>query len=138
MDFDFTSIIKPQLFRETVIRALLLVYHSRYRIELPSAGRTRLTKQAEQSRYVFHAAYASPVQRGNTSVLEDVVPLRDIPVQIQIPEAVRCVRLIPEGTELAFAQEGGILAFTLPCVTLYQGVEIGYEGNPDGERGTTA
>ena len=116
-----------QLFREVVIRALKLVYNPKYAVSLPSAGRTRLTKQAEHGRYVFHAAYASPIQRGNTSVLEDVVALRDVPVRIQIPETVTHVRLIPDGRELAFSQKDGALEFTLPCVELYQGAEIDYQ-----------
>ena len=115
-----------QLFREVVIRALKLVYSPRYTVGLPSAGRTRLTKQEEKGRYVFHTAYASPIQRGNTSVIEDVLTLKDIPVRVSIPETVKCVRLIPEGREIAFSEKGGAVEFTLPEVTLYQGAEILY------------
>ena len=115
-----------QLFREVVIRALSLIYKPRYQIGIPSAGRTRLTLQPEHSRYVFHAAYASPIQRGNTSVIEDAVPLRDIPVQIRIPETVKQVKLIPEGTDIGFIQENGTVRFNIPCVKLYQGVEVDY------------
>lgn len=115
-----------QLFREVVIRALKLVYRPKYTVDLPSAGRTRLTKQEEKGRYVFHAAYASPIQRGNTSVIEDVLTLNDIPVRVSIPETVKCVRLIPEGTEISFSRKDGAIEFTLPKVTLYQGAEIVY------------
>ena len=52
--------------------------------------------------------------------------LNDIPVRVSIPETVKCVRLIPEGREIAFSEKGGAVEFTLPEVTLYQGAEILY------------
>ncbi|MCR4577353.1 MAG: beta-galactosidase trimerization domain-containing protein [Clostridiales bacterium] len=115
-----------QLFREVVIRALGLVYRPRYSVGLPSAGRTRLTRQSEQRRYVFHAAYASPIQRGNTSVIEDIVPLHGVPVRISIPEEIKKARLIPQKTEISFARKGDAVEFSIPCLELYQGVELVY------------
>ncbi|MBQ3669584.1 MAG: beta-galactosidase trimerization domain-containing protein [Clostridia bacterium] len=115
-----------QLFREAVIKALRLVYRPRYTADLPSAGRTRLTRQAEFSRYVFHAAYASPIQRGNTSVIEDIVPLHGVNVICDIAEPVKQVRLIPSGEGLPFDQGEGRVSFTIPKVELYQGLEIDY------------
>ncbi|MBQ2957849.1 MAG: beta-galactosidase trimerization domain-containing protein, partial [Clostridia bacterium] len=67
-----------QLFREMLIRALKLIYTPRYSVTLPSAGRTRLTAQPDKNRYVFHAAYGSPIQRGRTSVIEDLPPIYQV------------------------------------------------------------
>ena len=115
-----------QLFREVVIRALRLVYEPRYNVTIPSAGRTRLTHQKNENRYVFHITYASPIQRGNASVIEDVVPLYEIPIHIQLPETIKCVRLIPERRDIDFIQKNGEIEFSIPCVNLYQGVELSY------------
>lgn len=116
-----------QLFREAVIAALRLIYRPRYRVELPSAGRTRLTRQPEQGRYVFHAAYASPIQRGRTLVLEDMPPIRDLAVAVELAETVRSVRLVPSMEEIPFARQNGELTFTIPCVRCYQMAEIRVE-----------
>ena len=113
-----------QVFRETFIAALRRVYAPVYRIALGSAGRTRLTVQPEKRRYVLHAAYASPVQKGRISVLEDMPALREIAVEMNLPEKAAHVRLAPSGEEIPFTQEGGAVRFEIPCVQCHQIVEI--------------
>ena len=113
-----------QLFREVVLKALARIYTPVYRASLPSAGRTRLTFQPEDSRYVFHAAYASPIQRGFVSVLEDMPAIADVRVEAAIPHPVECVVLVPGGEALPFTQENGKLSFTIPVVQCHQAVEI--------------
>lgn len=113
-----------QLFREVFLKALSLVYSPIYSVRLPSAGRTRLTHQPEHSRYVFHAAYASPIQRGKISVLEDMPAIANVAVEISMKECVQNVSLIPSGENIPFAQEDGKLKFTVPEVQCHQAVEI--------------
>ena len=111
-----------QLFREVLIAALRRIYTPVYTVGLPSAGRTRLTLQ--DGRYVFHAAYASPVQRGVTSVIEDIVPINQVPVTVKMEEKIAAVRLVPSGEEIAFEQAEGVLRFVIPRVYCYQAVEM--------------
>jgi len=113
-----------QLFREVVLKALSLIYTPNYTISLPSGGRTRMTFQPEHNRYVFHAAYASPVQRGRISILEDMPAIPNVEVEIAMAETVSKVALIPSGEALAFTQENGKLRFTIPTVQCHQAVEI--------------
>lgn len=113
-----------QLFRDVYLKALGLIYQPRYSVGLPSAGRTRLTFQPDFNRYVFHAAYASPIQRGVISVLEDMPTLNQIPVQIRMEEPVKQVALIPNGETVPFIQENGVLRFSIPTLQCYQGTEI--------------
>lgn len=116
-----------QLFREVVLKALRLIYESLYTVDLPSAGRTRLTRQPEKNRYVFNIAYASPIQRGSTTVLEDMPALCEIPVEVKLPETVKNIRLVPDGQELPFVQEGSILKFSLPRIQCHAAAEIVYD-----------
>lgn len=113
-----------QLFREVFLKALSLVYAPTYRVQLPSGGRTRLTFQPEHGRYVFHAAYASPIQRGRISVLEDMPAIANVAVEIVMAKAVKKVALVPSGNELPFVQENETLKFVIPAVQCHQAVEI--------------
>lgn len=113
-----------QLFREVFLNALRLVFSPKYTVSLPSAGRTRLTYQPKQNRYVFHAAYASPIQRGAITVLEDMPAMHQVEVHLEMNEPVHRVTSIPNGEPIVFEQIGNHLHFTIPCVQCHQAAEI--------------
>lgn len=114
-----------QLFREMLVRALLSVYTPVFHIDLPSAGRARLISQKEENnRYVFHAAYASPVRRGRVELIEDIVPLYDIKTEVSVSEKVKDVILQPQGEKIPFTQNDGVLKFSIPKIYSHQAVEI--------------
>ena len=69
-------------------------------VEMPSGGRVSLLHQPEQRRYVAHLLYATPHYRGGLELIEDLVPLFDVPVELQVDEPVKKVTLIPDGIEL--------------------------------------
>lgn len=113
-----------QLFREVVLKALGLIYEPKYKVSLPSSGRTRLIYQAEEDRYVLHTAYATPIQRGCITVLEDMPEFRDVPVTVRIDGVVKSVRTVPDLKEISFEQKNGILSFAIPYLQCHQAVEI--------------
>ena len=113
-----------QLFREVISSLIRLLYRPIYEAALPSAGRTALRYQKERNRYVFHLSYASPISRGRTEVIEDIVPIYNTPVSIRLNAGPESVRLVPENEALDFAYEDGTLRFTVPCVNCHQAVEI--------------
>ena len=113
-----------ELYRHVIHCAIRLLYTPRYEVQLPSAGRTRLTWQEREKRYIFHASYVSPIQRGRVAVVEDIVPISDMPVSIRMAEPIRSVTMVPQGEALPFIQEKGVLRFTIPRVDCYQAVEI--------------
>lgn len=116
-----------QVHREAFLRALRLIYRPLCRVSLPSQGRVRLTYQSAQDRYVLHTAYASPIQRGWASVIEDIVPLYQVRAEIDLPRPAVRVRLVPSLEELPFEQTDGCLRFAIPCVNGHQAVEIDVE-----------
>ena len=61
-----------QLFRDTLCGALALLYTPEVKADLPSGGRTRLCLREKDS--VLHLMYGQPIQRGITSVIEDLPP----------------------------------------------------------------
>ncbi len=113
-----------QLFRDLLVNALKLVYTPKARIDLPSGGRNRLTLQKAQRRYVLHMGYAAPVQRGRTSVLEDMIPLHDVNAEIDLKESVSSVMLQPQNQSIDFSQNQGVLRFAVPEVRCHQVIEI--------------
>lgn len=113
-----------QIFRDVLVEALRLLYRPVCAVELPSGGRVRLTRQPDKRRYVLHLAYGVPVQRGRTSVIEDLPSLHQIPAAIRLDAPIRCVRTVPDGVELPFAQQDGLLRFTVPDLRIHQAVEL--------------
>ena len=67
---------------------------------LPSAGRISLLLQADRRRYVLHLLYGSPILRGRCHVIEDLPRMTDVRVRLRLPEAVKRLRLVPDGVEL--------------------------------------
>jgi hypothetical protein len=117
-----------QVFRDVLINTLKLIHKPVYTVKnLPSAGRTRLTRQENENRYVFHASYAQPIQRGITSVLEDMPFIDGIEVEIRVPEKIGEIRLITGEREIIpFTQENGVVKFILPKFRMYTGCQMSY------------
>ncbi len=69
-------------------------------VEMPSMGRVNILHQPEHHRYVVHLLYASPIQRGSVRVIEDIVPIYDIPLTVNLPEDIAKAYLIPSGEKL--------------------------------------
>jgi hypothetical protein len=94
-------------------------------VGLPSTGRISLTKQSKEDRSILHLLYANTVTRGaamshaggnNQSgsdrpskpveVIEELLPLYNIPLSLRMNEAVKRVTLEPSGREISFKQNG--------------------------------
>jgi len=116
-----------QVFKETMAAMIALLYTPKYRLNIPSAGRTRLRKQENLNRDILHIGYASPIQRGRTDVIEDIVPLYQIPVEIDVTKEVKGVQLVPEMEKIPYEVKNGILSFTVPRVYNHQMIEIQYK-----------
>ena len=56
---------------------------------LQSSGRINLLHQPEYNRYVAHLLYATPIQRGRAQVIEDLVPIYNTTVELNIEEDIK-------------------------------------------------
>ena len=113
-----------QLARDYVWNVIAHVY-GRLDVEvgLPSMGRVSLMRQEAEGRHILHLLYAAPIARGRgIEVIEDIVPLHDIPVSLRL-DASR-VTLAPEGAELPFERVGDRIEFTVPRLELHQMVVL--------------
>jgi hypothetical protein len=102
--------------RESVLYALnRLLPNKTLRTSLPAQGVVTVQRQPKENRLVNHLLYAAPVRRGNgVEVIEDLVPLRNVSVELAASSPVQDVYLAPSGEKLPFAQEGGVLRTTVP------------------------
>lgn len=83
-------------------------------VDLPSSGRANLLYQPEHHRYVAHLLYASPITRGDAEVIEDLVPIYDTQVILNVPEAIKSVRLIPDNVDLRFSRTHAGISTVVP------------------------
>ena len=95
-------------------------------VQMPSQGRIHMVKREEQHQYVLHLLYASPVQRGAVSVLEDFPTLRDTEVAIHVPETILEARLVPQNTKLPVELTEDGCRLCIPEITCHQMVVLDY------------
>ncbi len=95
-------------------------------VDLPSSGRANLLYQPEHHRYVAHLLYGSPITRGDAEVIEDLVPIYDTQVILNVPETVKSVRLIPDNVELEFTKTIDGLSLVVPKFKCHAAVVFEY------------
>ena len=86
------------------------VYHRRYfknllqmiykkpvvSVDIPTAGRIRMTHQTEQNRYILHLLYSNPIQRGKVSVIEDLPIIANVSVKISVKKVIKRIYTAPQ------------------------------------------
>jgi len=116
-----------RLHRDLFLNALGLIYADpMIKTEMPSAGRISLLHQPDQGRYVAHLLYAPTLQRGRCLVIEDLVPLHDVPLEIRVPETIQRAYLVPGEEALQMARAGDVVRVTVPKVHCHQAVVFAY------------
>ena len=115
-----------QLHRDLVKNCIDLLYDDPLlQVALPSCGRINLTRQPrEGNRLILHLMYANPIKRGDTNVIEDIIPLYNIPVSLKADRDISRVYLAPENEDIEFAVANGRVSFTVPKVEMNQIVVV--------------
>jgi len=102
---------------------------------LPTDGRLNLLDQPKQKRFIAHLLYAPKSLRGaskpegvnkSMEIIEDLIPLRDVRVSVQVPRKINTARLVPENVSLPFTQKDGVVSFTVPEFTAHAMIELSY------------
>ena len=96
------------------------------RAGLPSAGRVNLLHFPEQNRYVVHLLYGPPIQRGIARVIEDLVPLYDVEVTLDVDEPVRSAYTVPEHQVLDIAQKDSGFSIVVPEFSCHTAIVFEY------------
>lgn len=93
---------------------------------MPSAGRATLIHQPHENRYVAHLTYAAPMKRGRCEVIEDIVPLTDVPLTVRLPVKVKRVYAIPSKKRLETKAKGCTTSVVVPRLECHTGVVFEY------------
>jgi hypothetical protein len=116
--------------KETILHALnqLLGTGKTLATSFPAGGIVSLQHQPGESRYVNHLLYALPVKRGkDMEIIEDITPLYEIDVALNLSEQVNRVYLAPQLVELPYQQEGSTIRYKVPVIDCHQMIVIEYQ-----------
>ena len=89
-----------------------------------SCGRVRVRKSKTEKFYALHLLYAPPVNRGNVCLLEDFPVVNGINVELKVAETVKRVVCRPDGEEIPFTYENGVLKFVVDKLRIHKLVVI--------------
>ena len=93
----------------------------------PSTLRATIHEQPVQERQVIHLLHYIPERRGEFfDVIEDVIPLYNLPVSVRVPSIVKQVTAVPQGETLPFAVHDGRVEFVVPVIHGHQMIEVSF------------
>jgi thiol-disulfide isomerase/thioredoxin len=116
-----------RLHRDLFLRCLARIHqHPIVATTMPSCGRINLVHQPAKQRYVAHLLYAPPLQRGRCLVIEDLVPLLDVPVRLSVPEKIKKAYLAPSRKALTLRRQAPGVAIVIPKLVCHQAVVFEY------------
>lgn len=108
---------------EHLLKERLVVYEGPRNLEVV------LNDQPGENREILHFLYYVPEKSSaELNILEDTVPLYEIPVSVCEGErTVKEIRLVPQKESIPFVREEGRVEFTVPKIEGHQMVEINYK-----------
>ena len=113
--------------RQAFINALRLIHRQpMLDVSMPSAARVNLLHQPQHNRYVAHLLYGPGLQRGGCLVIEDLVPLHDVPVTVRLPQQIKAAYLAPQKQPLTVNNDSQTASVTVPEVRNHQAVVFEY------------
>ncbi|WP_432663339.1 beta-galactosidase trimerization domain-containing protein [Wukongibacter baidiensis] len=99
---------------------ILLADNKTLEVSLPAQCFTSLRSQENEKRIIHHIVYASPIQKGSVSVVEDLLQLYDIPIRIRLSKEIKKVYLAPQMQEIPFEYKEGIIYYNVPKIHGHQ------------------
>jgi hypothetical protein len=98
------------------------------RHEGPSTLRITVNEQPAEDRMVVHLLHYIPERRSYyIDVIEDVIPLYDVPVEVRVDRPVKYVHCVPQHCVLPFRQNGSpYVKFVVPEINGHMMLEIGF------------
>lgn len=110
-----------------IMQAIENVYDKSLKVEnFYSCGRVRMRKSVDDGFYALHLLYAPPVNRGNVCLLEDFPDVYNLEIQVNINEKIKKIVSVPDGTELEFEQNNGVVSLKIDKFKLHKMIVFMY------------
>ena len=94
----------------------------------PTTMLAAINDQLSEKRRVVHLLHYIPERRSQAiDIIEDVIPLYQVDLKVQVPQEVARVVCEPQHTDIAFEQQEGSISFTVPKIEGHQMVVIYYQ-----------
>ena len=106
---------------------LKLLYENKVQTTMPVQGRVHLLEQEKEGRYVLHLLYASPVQRGSVSVIEDLPEIQNVEVFVKTEKQIQEIKMIPQNQMIKFYEKDEGILFQIPSIKGHQIVVLNYQ-----------
>lgn len=91
----------------------------------PSTMLVTVNEQKAREAMIVHLLHYIPERRGmDLDVIEDVIPLYNVPLDIAVNKEVKCVTLQPQGKEIAFRIANNRVYIEVPEIRGHQIIEI--------------
>ena len=115
--------------RDYFISALknLCGYKSLTTVNLGSCGRVTVIDQNNESRYCVNLTYAAPQKRGVAEIIDDILPLYNIPFALKTDKKVTRVYSPVTNEKIKFKQKDGVVSFVIPKIECHNTVVIEYK-----------
>lgn len=134
-------------YKDYVVKAIdtLLGQDRSVTTNLPSTARLHVMHQLDPNRYVLHLLHANTINRGgqlempggnlhsasrSVEVIEDIRPLYNTDIELNIPEDIEKVTLEPQGKEIPFTAKDGRLNLRIDEFECHQMVVLHKEHEP--------
>ncbi len=93
-----------------------------FEINVGAQGRATMIRQ--ENRYCLNMTYASPVRRGCSEIIEDIVPIYNIPIKVNVKENIKRVYSPIEEKEYTFVQTEDGIEFTVNKIYCHNSIVI--------------
>jgi hypothetical protein len=94
----------------------------------PTTLRITVNEQPEEDRWIVHLLHYIPERRSQLiDIIEDVIPLYDVPVALRVDRPVKYIHCVPQHCILPFRQNGSpVVTFVVPEISGHMMLEVGF------------
>ncbi|HCD33568.1 MAG TPA: hypothetical protein DER01_14260, partial [Phycisphaerales bacterium] len=93
----------------------------------PSHLFTAINEQADESRYVLHVLnYIPQLKSEQIEIVEDIIPLHDVSITLNLPRKITKALCVPEGVELDVSDTEAGQVLNLSKLGNKQVIELSY------------
>jgi len=92
----------------------------------PSTLEITINHQENENRDILHLLHYIPIRRSEIDIIEDVIPVYNIPISLRAGQPIQAIQLAPSGETINFEVIDNRVTFTVPVVHGHQMIEIIY------------